>query len=123
MKDVKLLNLEDGQRVGIGPIIANEESKTQATQPSLAVETPPTPVVNSTQLEPLLPPDVEDPEPILYYRNVDCYVSGLLASFPRETFNKMVHEILIDYQQSDYAIEKERPILHQRCGGRPGKST
>ena len=33
----------------------------------------------------------------------------------------MVHEILIDYQQSNYAIEKERPILHQRCGGRPGQ--
>ena len=30
----------------------------------------------------------------------------------------MVHEVLILYQQSKYAIEKERPILHQRCGGR-----
>ena len=34
---------------------------------------------------------------------VTSYVSGLLASFPRETLNKMVHEILIDYPQSEYA--------------------
>ena len=32
----------------------------------------------------------------------------------------MVHEVLILYPQSEYAIEKERPILHQRCGGRGG---
>ena len=59
--------------------------------------------------------DIEYPEPILH-RNVDCYVSGLLASFPRETLNKMVDEILIGYPQSEYATEQERPILHQRCG-------
>ena len=63
---------------------------------------------------------IDDPEPILHW-NVDCYVSGLLASFPRETLNKMVHEVLILYSQSKYAIEKKRPILHQRCGGRPGQ--
>ena len=33
----------------------------------------------------------------------------------------MVHEVLILYPQSEYAIEKERPILHQRCGGKYGK--
>ena len=33
----------------------------------------------------------------------------------------MVHEVLILYPQSEYAIEKKRPILHQRCGGRPGQ--
>ena len=60
---------------------------------------------------------VEDPKTILL-RNVDCYVSGLLASFPRETLNQIVHEVLILYPQSEYAIEKERPILHQRCGER-----
>ena len=49
---------------------------------------------------------VEDPEQILH-QNVDCYVSGLLASFLRETLNKMmVHEILIDYPQSEYAKKK-----------------
>ena len=70
-------------------------------------------VVGNTQVElsVALPLVVEDPETILL-QNVDCYVSGLLASFPRETLNKMVHEILIDYQQSNYAIKKERPILH-----------
>ena len=36
---------------------------------------------------------VEDPEPI-FLQNVDCYVSGLLASFWRTTLNKMVHEVL-----------------------------
>ena len=65
-------------------------------------------------------PDIEDPEPILL-QNVDCYVSGLLASFPRKTLNKMVQEVLILCPQSEYAMEKERPILHQRCGGRPGQ--
>ena len=69
------------------------------------------PIVDNTQLEPLVvsqvdggdtqvesvsPPDIEDPVPILL-RNVDCYVSGLLASFPRKTLNKMVHEVLILY--------------------------
>ena len=68
-----------------------------------------------TQVEPSSPPDIEDPEPILH-RHVECYVSGLLASFPRKTLNKMVQEVLILYPQSEYAIEKERPILHQRCG-------
>ena len=68
-----------------------------------------------TQVEPLSPPDIEDPEPILH-RHVECYVSGLLAPFPRKTLNKMEHEILILHPQSEYAIEKERPILHQRCG-------
>jgi hypothetical protein len=33
----------------------------------------------------------------------------------------MVQEVLILYPQSEYAMEKERPILHQRCGGRPGQ--
>ena len=32
----------------------------------------------------------------------------------------MVHEVLILYPQSEYAIKKERPILHQRCGRRAG---
>jgi hypothetical protein len=35
--------------------------------------------------------------------------------------NQMVHEVLILYPQSEYATEKERPILYQRCGGRGGK--
>ena len=65
----------------------------------------------NTQVEPSTPSDIEDLEPILHH-HVDCYVSGLLASFLIETLNKMVHEILIDYQQSNYAIKKERPILH-----------
>ena len=65
------------------------------------------------QVEPsvAMPLVVEDPETILL-QNVDFYVSGLLASFLRETLNKMVHEVLILYPQSKYAIEKERPILH-----------
>ena len=57
--------------------------------------------VNNTQVEPsvAMPLVVEDPKTILL-QNVDCYVSGLLASFPRETLNKMVHEVLILYLQS-----------------------
>ena len=92
---------------------------------SVTSPTPPTALLD-TQVEQLVvssavsPPDIEDPEPILC-RNVDCYVSGLLASFRRETLILVVHEILILYPQSEYAIEKERPILHQRYGGEPGK--
>ena len=48
---------------------------------------------------------------------VTSYVSGLLVSFPRETLNKVVHEILINYPQSEYVKKNERPILNQRCGG------
>ena len=33
----------------------------------------------------------------------------------------MVHEDLILYPQNEYAIEKERPILHQRCWERAGQ--
>ena len=67
-----------------------------------------------------MPLVVEDPKTILL-QNVDCYVNGLLASFPRETLKSMVHEILIVYPQSKYAIKKERPLLHQRRGGRFGQ--
>ena len=69
--------------------------------------------VAAHQVEPsvAMPLVVEDPKTILL-QDVDCYISGLLASFPRETLNKMVHEVLILYPQSKYAIEKERPILH-----------
>ena len=50
---------------------------------------------------------IDDPEPILHW-NVDCYVSGgLLASFPRETLHKMVHEILIDYPQIKWICNKK----------------
>ena len=73
--------------------------------------------VEPTVVSPLV---VENPETILR-QNVECYVSGLLASFPRETLKSMVHEILIVYPQSKYAIKKERPLLHQRRGGRFGQ--
>ena len=63
--------------------------------------------------------NVMDPKTILL-QNVDCYANGLLASFKRTTLNQMVHEVLILYPQSEYAIKKERPILHQRCGRRAG---
>ena len=58
--------------------------------------------VEPTVVSPLV---VENPETILR-QNVECYVSGLLASFPRETLKSMVHEILIVYPQSKYAIKK-----------------
>ena len=64
------------------------------------------------------PPQVET----ILCRNVDCYVSGLLASFKRTTLNKMVHEVLILYPRSEYAIEMERPIIHQRRGGKGSKA-
>ena len=90
---------------------------TSPTPPTAPLDTQVKQLVVSSAVS---PPDIEDPEPMLC-RNVDCYVSGLLASFRRETLILVVHEILILYPQSEYAREKERPILQQRCGGRPGQ--
>jgi hypothetical protein len=70
-----------GWPVGVGPIKTSSDSNggdnTQVDGDTL--------VVGNTQVElsVVLPPDIEDPEPILD-QNVDCYVSGLLASFPKK---------------------------------------
>ena len=47
--------------------------------------------------------------------NLDCFHH----LFGNGTLKKLVNEILIAYPQSKFAIEKERPIRHQRCRGRP----